>query len=462
MKIKWGSASASVHCWLRWAFYLGFLPGIAYSVSLLSSVDAHSNQVASIASISIVDEQKHQGSSSSRLVRREGNQTNRLGSFDIDIGSDEEDPVKGHPEGAGMSLLQTGSRQYMQDGVRYQTGITSEDTSDSGWTSEPVCLDSSVSLGTKFGADAMSYSSSHSRIRSPWPSKLRDSWGWSPAECCNTNSWIQFNFERNQVVTQIRTRGGCLSGPCGWVTVFKIQYHEWVPVGQTPTWQTYEVVFEGNSEANAVKLHTVEPAIVASTVRLIAAQYNVRPTWRVDLAGCDYFNVDSLIGPPGLKGMIGDTGDRGARGPKGALGPPGDEGEIGFDGPQGDPGAPGPLGDAAAAIDCLWSEWGAWTSCTKACGGGYHSRTRHFEVQPQNGGKDCGGVHYKHGICNIEACATTTAAALIQSDATGEGASKSGAAGSRSHSSSSSFFSKAVLQTALSILSVAAAGHATF
>ena len=40
-------------------------------------------------------------------------------------------------------------------------------------------------------------------------------------------------------------------------------------------------------------------------------------------------------------------------------------------------------------INCLVSNWGFWTDCTKTCGGGQHTRSRLVVIKPQHGGVAC-------------------------------------------------------------------------
>lgn len=353
------------------------------------------------------------------LVRRER--------FDAsgDVPLTPESPGRATSPATAASLLAAGA----SSGVRVQMGEKSEDFADAnmGWHSEPVCLDSSVSLGQRFGPDAMSFSSSNPGVTGAWPSQLHGNTAWLQGVQVGL-PWLQYNFERNQVVTQIRTRGGCVAGQCGWVTLFTLHYYEWVPIGETPVWIEYPILFMANVDQESVVLNMVDPPLVAAVVRLEVKEFMSHAVLRIDIAGCDYFDVDKMQGPPGRKGLTGLPGPEGQRGSPGIPGPPGEEGQRGFRGDPGPPGDPGRLGPPAPKVDCRWDVWGEWTMCTKTCGGGYTSRTRRFQALPQNGGKQCGSVHYMHGICSIKACPKGVAASLMQGEPGFPGVGRSAAA----------------------------------
>jgi hypothetical protein len=58
----------------------------------------------------------------------------------------------------------------------------------------------------------------------------------------------------------------------------------------------------------------------------------------------------------------------------------------------------------ACPIDCKMSEWGDFGKCTKECGGGTKTKTRHVEIQPAHGGKACPTSLSYEEECNTHAC----------------------------------------------------------
>ena len=54
--------------------------------------------------------------------------------------------------------------------------------------------------------------------------------------------------------------------------------------------------------------------------------------------------------------------------------------------------------------DCVTGPWGAFSQCSKACGGGVHTRTRAVTTPQEGAGAKCGELTEKSG-CNTEPCA---------------------------------------------------------
>ena len=56
-------------------------------------------------------------------------------------------------------------------------------------------------------------------------------------------------------------------------------------------------------------------------------------------------------------------------------------------------------------VNGQWSKWGAFTKCTKTCGGGIRKRTRRCNnPPPKNGGRTCPGAAVQQQRCNTKAC----------------------------------------------------------
>jgi len=60
-------------------------------------------------------------------------------------------------------------------------------------------------------------------------------------------------------------------------------------------------------------------------------------------------------------------------------------------------------GSAPCPRNCQMSEWSEWGLCSKKCGGGMQSRTRHAKVLPKNGGQVC-PVQQELRDCGTGAC----------------------------------------------------------
>uniref|UniRef100_A0A8C8EFR1 ADAM metallopeptidase with thrombospondin type 1 motif 14 n=1 Tax=Otus sunia TaxID=257818 RepID=A0A8C8EFR1_9STRI len=55
--------------------------------------------------------------------------------------------------------------------------------------------------------------------------------------------------------------------------------------------------------------------------------------------------------------------------------------------------------------DGSWSSWSKFGSCSRTCGGGVRSRSRHCDnPPPAYGGRHCPGATYEYQVCNAEEC----------------------------------------------------------
>eukprot|EP01012_Entosiphon_sulcatum_P049574 TRINITY_DN6820_c0_g1_i5.p1 TRINITY_DN6820_c0_g1~~TRINITY_DN6820_c0_g1_i5.p1 ORF type:complete len:1020 (+),score=28.13 TRINITY_DN6820_c0_g1_i5:698-3757(+) len=62
-----------------------------------------------------------------------------------------------------------------------------------------------------------------------------------------------------------------------------------------------------------------------------------------------------------------------------------------------------PCNEQPCPIDCVVSGWGPWGSCSKTCGGGVQSRERVITVQPANGGLPCPELS-EVTACSLQPC----------------------------------------------------------
>ena len=55
-------------------------------------------------------------------------------------------------------------------------------------------------------------------------------------------------------------------------------------------------------------------------------------------------------------------------------------------------------------VNCEWGPYGAWSPCSKTCGGGEKIRTRVVKTPASNGGEICEGNATEIEVCNTEGC----------------------------------------------------------
>ncbi|KAK3591356.1 hypothetical protein CHS0354_040317 [Potamilus streckersoni] len=64
---------------------------------------------------------------------------------------------------------------------------------------------------------------------------------------------------------------------------------------------------------------------------------------------------------------------------------------------------------SSGCVDGGWGHWGAFSTCSKSCGGGIHQRSHVCDdPAPANGGKPCNGSATETSTCNTQPCPTTT------------------------------------------------------
>lgn len=61
-------------------------------------------------------------------------------------------------------------------------------------------------------------------------------------------------------------------------------------------------------------------------------------------------------------------------------------------------------GTQGCIVHCEMTEWTKWSQCTRWCGGGQTSRTRHVTQQARNGGMNCGDELTQENPCNPDPC----------------------------------------------------------
>ena len=55
-------------------------------------------------------------------------------------------------------------------------------------------------------------------------------------------------------------------------------------------------------------------------------------------------------------------------------------------------------------MECIWSQWGSWSRCTRGCGVGIQKRFRLLLVGPEIQEQTCPGATQEVRICNRHSC----------------------------------------------------------
>ena len=55
-------------------------------------------------------------------------------------------------------------------------------------------------------------------------------------------------------------------------------------------------------------------------------------------------------------------------------------------------------------VNCVWSEWGDWSVCSKTCEGGIKKSKRSVFTKAMHGGLDCTGDAEKEELCYPDPC----------------------------------------------------------
>ncbi|XP_028395191.1 uncharacterized protein LOC114519267 isoform X2 [Dendronephthya gigantea] len=135
---------------------------------------------------------------------------------------------------------------------------------------------------TRIKNDVISASSAKYPINEPKQTgTLGHSWC---AEKNDKNQWIQFTFDKENVISVIRTFGDRKKS---YVTKYSIQFSE-----DGTIWTDYmengvKRIFQGNNNANSPKKHTLAYPIETSYVRIIPSSWNENICMRIALLGCE-------------------------------------------------------------------------------------------------------------------------------------------------------------------------------
>ncbi|EDO26379.1 predicted protein, partial [Nematostella vectensis] len=102
------------------------------------------------------------------------------------------------------------------------------------------------------------------------------------------NQYFQVDLRGVVNITRILTQGGMIDGEEAYIEAFRIQFSD------DGVWWTYSMdtrqggakVFEGNRDANSLKLTAFDPGVTSSHVRLRPVRWYRQIALRVQVYGC--------------------------------------------------------------------------------------------------------------------------------------------------------------------------------
>ncbi|XP_031980102.1 coagulation factor VIII [Corvus moneduloides] len=132
----------------------------------------------------------------------------------------------------------------------------------------------------------------------PYLARLDNSGSINAWSTDRSNAWIQVDLLHAMIIHGIKTQGARQKFSSFYISQFVVFYSL-----DGRRWKTYkgnatstQMLFFGNVDATGVKENRFNPPIVARYLRVHPTHYNIRPTLRMELLGCDLNSCSMPLG----------------------------------------------------------------------------------------------------------------------------------------------------------------------
>ncbi|XP_063161714.1 coagulation factor V isoform X2 [Candoia aspera] len=217
----------------------------------------------------------------------EGREDNQLGVLPLLPGSFT--TIEMTPSKTGTWLLETEVGEYQEGGMQASFTVFDKDCKLPMGLASGIIQDSQISASGHVGY---------------WEPKLArlDNAGrynaWSIMKKENEHPWIQVDLQRQVVITGLQTQGAMQLLKHLYTMEYFVTYskdgRKWIAFKGKHT--KTQMLFEGNSDGTEVKENHIDPPIIARYVRLYPTKFYNRPTFRIELLGCEVEGCSSPLG----------------------------------------------------------------------------------------------------------------------------------------------------------------------
>ncbi|XP_034267842.1 coagulation factor V [Pantherophis guttatus] len=217
----------------------------------------------------------------------EGREDNQLGILPLLPGTFT--TIKMKPSKIGTWLLETEVGEYQERGMKALFTVIDKDCKLPMGLASGIIQDSQISA------------SDHVGYWEPKLARLNNSGkynAWSIIKKENEHPWIQVDLQRQVVITGIQTQGAMQLLKHLYTLEYFVSYSEdgrkWIIFkGRHPKTQMH---FEGNSDGTKVKENHIDPPVIARYIRLYPTKFYNRPTFRIELLGCEVEGCSMPLG----------------------------------------------------------------------------------------------------------------------------------------------------------------------
>ncbi|KAG8136756.1 hypothetical protein E2320_005314 [Naja naja] len=219
----------------------------------------------------------------------EGREDNQLGVLPLLPGTFTS--IKMKPSKIGTWLLETEVGEYQQRGMQALFTVIDKDCKLPMGLASGIIQDSQINASGHLGY----WESNLARLNNTGKYNA-----WSIIKREHEHPWIQVDLQRQVVITGIQTQGAMQLLKHLYTVEYFVTYskdgRKWITFkGKHSKTQMH---FEGNSDGTKVKENHIDPPIIARYIRLHPTKFYNRPTFRIELLGCE---VEGCSVPLGME-----------------------------------------------------------------------------------------------------------------------------------------------------------------